>query len=207
MVTLFVASDSILNVFLGLFDKPLDNPAPFDGLLELAATRLGVIASGFDLNALFIREPVQMPLEEIQGPHSPGDRLGGLSSSLLEDTLLVGFQLSALLFEPAHDAPGLRERLGPLLLLVLAHTRERRIAFWTPYLHNTLLRVRRTGQLNACRMPSAMPSNSEGSKRSCRRNCRILGISTSASSISGLLPFTYAPIFTRSSASRKVAMT
>ena len=75
MVPLFAASDSILNVFLGLFDKTLDNPALFDRLLELTATLLGVMASGFDLDVLFVAEPAQMPLEEIQGPHSPGDGL------------------------------------------------------------------------------------------------------------------------------------
>ena len=75
MVPLFAASDSILNVFLGLFDQPLDDPAPFDRLLELSATLLGDMASGFNLDVLFVAEPAQMPLEEIQGPHAPGDGL------------------------------------------------------------------------------------------------------------------------------------
>ena len=75
MVPLFAASGSLLNVFLGLFDKPLDNPAPFDGLLELTTTLLGVMASGFDFDVLIVGEPAQMALEEIQGPHSPGDGL------------------------------------------------------------------------------------------------------------------------------------
>ncbi len=75
MVPLFAASDSILNVFLGLFDKPLDDPAPSDRLLKLTATLLGVMASSFNLDGLFVAEPAQMPLEKIQGPQSPGDGL------------------------------------------------------------------------------------------------------------------------------------
>ena len=49
------------------------------------------------------------------------------------------FQLAALVFEAAHDAPGLCERLCLLLLLVPAHAGERRVAFWTPHLHDRLL--------------------------------------------------------------------
>ncbi len=166
MLPLRAASDSILNVFLGLLNKPLDNPAPFDGLLELDAALLGVMASSLDLDVLFIRELDQMPLEKIQGPHSTGDRLRGPSSRLLKDPLLIGFQLVPLFYEAAHDAPGLCERLRLLLLLVLTHAGERFVAFWTPHLHYRLLPALRRGQLSACSIRSAMPSSSEGSKRS-----------------------------------------
>lgn len=75
MVPLFAASDSMVNVFLGLFDKPLDNPAPFDCLLELTTTLVGVMASGLDLHVLIVCEPAQMPLEDIQGTQANGDGL------------------------------------------------------------------------------------------------------------------------------------
>lgn len=190
MLPLRAASDAMTNIFLGLFDEPLDYPAPRHRLIELTATLLCVMAPGLDLDFLFVSEPAQMPLEKIQGPQSPGHGLRGLSSGLLEHPLLVPFQLTALFFETAHHATGLCEHLRPLFLLALAYTGEGLVALWSPHLHYRLLPALRRGQLNACRMPSVMPSKSEGSNSSCCRNFRILGISTSASSISGLLPFT-----------------
>ncbi len=65
MMTLLTASESFLKPFLGPLDKPLDDPALFDRLIELAAALFGVAHARLDLEVLFVREPAQMPLEQV----------------------------------------------------------------------------------------------------------------------------------------------
>ena len=65
MMTLRTASESFLKPFPGLLDKPLDDPALFDRLIELAAALFGVAHARLNLKVLFVREPAQMPLEQV----------------------------------------------------------------------------------------------------------------------------------------------
>ncbi len=65
MMTLFTASGSFLKPFLGLLDKPLDDPALFERLIEVAAALFGVAHARFNLEILFVCEPAQMPLEQV----------------------------------------------------------------------------------------------------------------------------------------------
>ena len=65
MMTLLTTSESFLKPFLGLLDKPLDDPALFERLIELAAALFGVARTRFNLAVLFVCEPAQMPLEQV----------------------------------------------------------------------------------------------------------------------------------------------
>ncbi len=90
MVALLTASEFFAKPFLGFLDKPLDGPALFDRLVELAAAVFGVAHTGFNIKLLFAGEPDQMPLELVQGPHSACDGPGGVVRGTFEDALLVG---------------------------------------------------------------------------------------------------------------------
>lgn len=65
MVTLRTASEFFVKPFPGLLDKTLDDPALFHRLIELAAALFRVAHARLDLDVLFVREPAQMPLEEV----------------------------------------------------------------------------------------------------------------------------------------------
>ncbi len=136
--TLRSTCEMLACVFLSTFNKPLDDPAVLDRLIEGQAPLFHFAQQPVYFRFFLVCELTQMPLKLIERLHSACLRLRGMPLGLLEYPPLIRLQFAALFLKGAHPAPRLRKGLRPLLLLMLPHTAKRFVTFRTLRFHQIL---------------------------------------------------------------------